>query len=76
MPVTHPDATRRAVFEMMRTTGSTRYFSDDHVPDEVIDAAIEVARFAPSGGNRQPVRWIVVRDRGIKQALAELYLPL
>ena len=37
--------------------------------------AVEAARFGPQGGNRQPVRWIVVRDASAKQALAELYLP-
>ncbi|WP_274378282.1 nitroreductase family protein [Nocardioides sp. JS614] len=60
----------------MRTTGSPRYFTDEDVSDEVILQAIEAARFAPSGGNRQPVRWIVVRDGQIRRALAELYLPL
>jgi len=74
--VTTDDVTQRAVFDVMRTTGSTRSFSDVHVPDDVIDAAIEAARFAPSGGNRQPVRWIVVRDATIKASLADLYLPL
>ena len=45
------------------------------MPDEVLHAAFDVARFGPQGGNRQPVRWIVVRDAGQKQALADLYLP-
>jgi nitroreductase len=62
--------------EAMRTTGTCRYFSPDPVPDEVLRAAFDVARFGPQGGNRQPVRWIVVRDAATKQALADLYLPL
>jgi nitroreductase len=62
--------------EAMRTTGTCRYFRPDPVPDEVLRAAFDVARFGPQGGNRQPVRWIVVREQATKQALADLYLPL
>jgi nitroreductase len=61
--------------EAMRTTGTCRYFADTPVPDEVFYAAFDAARFGPQGGNRQPVRWIVVRDPAKKQRLAELYLP-
>jgi len=61
--------------EAMRTTGTCRYFRPDPVPDDVLRAAFDVARFGPQGGNRQPVRWIVVRDAATKQALADLYLP-
>lgn len=62
--------------EAMRTTGTCRYFRPDPVPDEVLRAAFDVARFGPQGGNRQPVRWVVVREAATKQALADLYLPL
>ncbi|MCW2721231.1 nitroreductase family protein [Pseudonocardia sp.] len=62
--------------EAMRTTGTCRYFRSDPVPDEVLHAAFDAARFGPQGGNRQPVRWVVVRDVATKQALADLYLPL
>lgn len=61
--------------EAMRTTGTCRYFTDDPVPDEVFYRAFDAARFGPQGGNRQPVRFVVVRDQAKKQRLAELYLP-
>ncbi|RZT84827.1 nitroreductase [Pseudonocardia sediminis] len=60
----------------MRTTGTCRYFRPDPVPDEVLHSAFDDARFGPQGGNRQPVRWIVVRSAERKQALADLYLPM
>jgi nitroreductase len=62
--------------EAMRTTGTCRYFRPDPVPDEVLHRAFDAARFGPQGGNRQPVRWVVVRDAANKKALADLYLPL
>jgi nitroreductase len=61
--------------EAMRTTGTCRHYSDAPVPDKVLYDAFDVARFGPQGGNRQPVRWIVVRDDAKKKALADLYLP-
>lgn len=63
------------LLDAMRHSGSTRYFREDPVPDEVIHGALEAARFAPNGGNRQPTRWIVVRDAGVRRELAALYLP-
>ena len=61
--------------EAMRSTGTCRYYRPDPIPDAACSTAFDAARFAPQGGNRQPVRWIVVRDRALKQALADLYLP-
>ncbi|QBJ95765.1 nitroreductase family protein [Rhodococcus sp. ABRD24] len=61
--------------EAMRTTGTCRYYSDEPVPDEVLHRAFDAARFGPQGGNRQPVRWIVVRDPEVRRQLAALYLP-
>jgi nitroreductase len=61
--------------DAMRTTGTCRYFDDRPVPDDVLYSAFDAARFGPNGGNRQPVRWIVVRDADKKKALADLYLP-
>ena len=62
--------------EAMRTTGTIRRFRPDPVPDEVLHRAFEVARFGPQGGNRQPMRWVVVRDPTTRRALGELYRPL
>jgi nitroreductase len=60
--------------EAMRTIGTCRRYKPDDVPDEVVYAAAEAARFAPQGGNRQPVRLVVVRERPTKERLRDIYL--
>jgi nitroreductase len=62
--------------EAMRTQHACRYYRDDPVPDEVLYRAVELARFAPNGGNRGPVRFIFVRDAELRRQLGEWYLPL
>ncbi len=46
---------------------------DRAVPREVILECLELAVQAPTGGNRQTWRWIVIDDAGKRAALAELY---
>ena len=58
------------ITEVIRTTFAARKFTDDPVPDEVIERMLEHARFAPSGGNRQGWHVIVVRDPEIRAAIA------
>ena len=60
--------------EVMRTTGSARRFRPERVPDEVLYRVLDNARFAPSGGNRQGWRVIVIRDPELRTALRDIYL--
>jgi nitroreductase len=60
--------------DVIRIAGSCRFFRPDPVSDEVLARLFDAARFAPQGGNRQPVRWIVVRDHAVKQQLQDWYL--
>jgi nitroreductase len=62
--------------EVIETTGTCRFYRRDPVPSDVLARVLDAARFAPSGGNRQPVRFIAVRDAGKKKAMKELYLPI
>ena len=61
--------------EAVRTTFACREFTDDPVSDEVLHRILDVARFAPSGGNRQGGHVVVVRDKGVRQRLGELCVP-
>jgi len=60
------------LFDVMRATFSAREFTGDPVPDATLAKILDHARFAPSGGNRQGWRVIVVRDPATKRALADL----
>jgi nitroreductase len=63
------------LYEVMRTTSAVRQFTNDPLPDEILYTILDNARFAPSGGNRQGTRIVVVRDHGTRQALVELTIP-
>jgi nitroreductase len=63
------------LYEAMRCAPTTRRFKPDPVPTEMLVRALDNARFAPSGGNRQGWRVIVVRDAQSRAALRDLYMP-
>ena len=63
------------LYDVMRTTFAARQFSDDPVPDADIHRILDNARFAPSGGNRQGWKVIIVRDQTTRDALPELIRP-
>jgi nitroreductase len=61
--------------DVMQTTFAAREFTDDPLPDDILFEILDIARFAPSGGNRQGNRVIIVRDQEIKIALSDLARP-
>lgn len=63
------------LYDVMRTTFAARDFTDREVTDETLVKILDNARFAPSGGNRQGWKVIVVRDEDTKTALEPLIVP-
>src|SRR4051794_20329638 len=61
------------VFEAMRTTRAMRRLDTRPVSDEDIWKIVEAAGKAATGGNRQPVRWIVVTDADKRRRLGDIY---
>ena len=61
------------LFEIMRTTRSMRRLKPDPVPNELIRKILEAGVCAPSGGNMQRWRFLVVRDPRIKQTVGAYY---
>lgn len=60
--------------QVVSTAWTNRFYTEDPVDDDVLERAIDAARYAPQGGNRQPVHFVVVRDRDTKRQLKEWYL--
>ncbi|UCB43984.1 MAG: nitroreductase family protein [Dehalococcoidales bacterium] len=60
------------VWEAIKTRRSIRKFAPDDVPDKMIEQILEAARLAPSGSNRQPWRFMVVKDQESRQALCRI----
>ena len=63
------------LYEAIRCAPTTRHFGAEPVPRAAVTRALDAARFAPSGGNRQPWRVIVVEDQETRRALRDLYQP-
>ncbi|MDA8270250.1 MAG: nitroreductase family protein [Actinomycetota bacterium] len=61
------------LFEVMTTAGAVREYLDVPRMDEVLYEILDTARFAPSGGNRQPWRVLVVKDLELRRSIRELY---
>ncbi len=62
--------------EVMRTTFAAREFLNQEISNEQIFRILDNARFAPSGGNRQGWKVIVVRKEETREALVPLIEPI
>src|SRR5260370_20809827 len=67
-----PDETTN-LFEIMSTTRSMRRLKPDPVPGVLIRKILEAGVSAPSGGNMQRWRFLVVKDPQMKQTVAAYY---
>jgi len=61
------------LYDAMKTLRAVRRLRPDPIPDDVLHRVLEAATWAPTGGNVQPWRIVVVRDREKKQRLGSLY---
>lgn len=62
------------LYETMRTTFSAREYTGEDLSDELLYRILDNARFAPSGGNRQAGKIIIVRDKSLQASIADLSL--
>ena len=60
------------MIEMICSRRSVRTYSEEPVTEEAVSAMLECARFAPSGLNNQPWRFIVIDDKEIGRLLSPL----
>jgi nitroreductase len=61
------------LYEGLMTTRAMRRFTDEPVAIETIEAILRAAVQAPSGGNIQPYRFVVVTDEAKRVAIADIY---
>lgn len=67
----HPDL---PLFEALYSQRAIRHYRDAPVSEEAIETILGAAVRAPSAGNTQPWRFLVIRDAATKQRLAGWYL--
>ena len=63
-----------SLFDAIHSQRAIRHFSEQPVSDEAVETMLHAAICAPNGGNRQPWRFIVIRDAEIKRRLGQWYL--
>lgn len=63
------------LYDTMSTLRAVRRLRSDPIPTDVLERVLQAACWAPSGGNQQPWRVIVVTDPDKKSSLAEIYGP-
>lgn len=57
--------------ELLRRLRAVRQFRPDPIPQEVINAILDVARWSGSAGNRQHWELVVIQNKKTLQALAQ-----
>lgn len=63
------------LYEVMSTLRAVRRLRTDPIPDDVMERLLQAACWAPTGGNQQPWRVVMVTDPDQKMALKEIYEP-
>ena len=61
-PVPEPGAPFNPVEEIIFNRRSVRYYQKEQVPEYLVRRVLEAGRFAPSAGNAQPWKFVVVQD--------------
>jgi nitroreductase len=60
------------LLELVKQRRSVRKFKPDPVSEDCIEKIIEVARWAPSGFNLQPWEFVVIKEKKLKNKIAEI----
>jgi len=62
----------RDILDVLTSRKSIRRYKPDPVPDEMVDKILEAARWAPTGENYQPWRFIVIKDQETRNRIGDL----
>ncbi|NVM02151.1 MAG: nitroreductase family protein [Candidatus Helarchaeota archaeon] len=64
--------TKKSILDLIKSRRSCRKFKQDSVPDEDIMGVLEAAKWAPSGGNSQPWKFIIIKNKETMEKIVEL----
>ncbi len=59
------------VLDVIQKRRSVRKYKEDPIPEKALMRVLEAARLAPSGKNFQPWKFIIVKDKALKEKLAQ-----
>jgi nitroreductase len=59
------------VLDVIQKRRSVRKYKEDPIPEKALMRVLEAARLAPSGKNFQPWKFIIVKDKTLKEKLAQ-----
>ena len=62
----------KSILELIKARRSTRRFASTPVPDVDLNAVLEAARWAPSGDNYQPWKFLVIKDVSTMERIVEM----
>jgi nitroreductase len=60
-----------SVLQAIRERRSVRKFTQENVDEESLERILEAGRWAPSGLNNQPWRFVVITDETVRKGVAE-----
>ncbi len=63
-------------FDLVKTRRSVRKFKSDPIPEEHVVQMLDAARLAPTAGNRQPWKFLVIQDREVVEQMKQACIPL
>jgi len=69
-----PEISAREMGNYIRFRRSTRAYEQKAVPKKTLEELLDIARYAPTGMNAQPVRWIIVHDTARVKALTKMVI--
>ncbi|MBI5968194.1 MAG: nitroreductase family protein [Deltaproteobacteria bacterium] len=57
--------------ELIKSRRSVRKFQDKPIPEDLLPKALELATWAPNGGNHQPWRFLIVSNKDLINKMAD-----
>jgi len=59
-------------YDVIKTRRSIRQYKSTEIPEDVLSRVLEAARLAPSGSNRQPWKYVLIKNPELRKKIATL----